>query len=576
MSTTSITNKSSTGGKNETQASQSVNNHKTEEEDNNVPEKLMWSNGETYEGTLFRGCLHGYGRYNWADDSTYEGMFYMDSKEGYGTLCFQNGSKFQGLFKDGEYYGPGVFSYPDHFQEVGIWKYNKLYRLCSCEIHQDFVREMLLVAQRISDFRKKEKLQITPTKGIDLLWEGGNSHVSEKQIPNCLKLSLMTQDENQPLSSEDLVGFNVSQVLKGCRRGFGKPGLVENSCKTFLLAASEGNIHRVRSLFLKNSIDVDIADNSGVTGLILSAVNGWDKVVHFLLDHGADINHLTDTNLTALSACLMLLYPQISILFPVESCRFFETSTPLLKQPKSSCSLVSHEDLQGYFSKECYPYVPHQTSANSFALKEEKYISREKLQNQSFSSLYLHKEESELSNEENVSVPKLQNQSSGNLHLLKEENKVSHEGNDAYVSENLFSKNTLSGNSISTSEEDIMSTSDGMSHNNQGSCKKEICNPSDATVASLGSPKLFNSSVITSSTKDEDVALHHSDERHFSKSGISQTLSTTSFPMISPENNDQNLNYEAYTNLKRSHSSTFSFNTSKVENMYMADEQILR
>lgn len=70
--------------------------------------KLVYSNGDVYEGYFKEGQLHGIGHFKTACYEYY-GPFRADRKEGKGTLLFAQGGKFEGWFERDQVHGYGEY-----------------------------------------------------------------------------------------------------------------------------------------------------------------------------------------------------------------------------------------------------------------------------------------------------------------------------------------------------------------------------------------------------------------------------------------------------------------------------------
>src|SRR5687767_8478753 len=62
-----------------------------------------------------------------------------------------------------------------------------------------------------------------------------------------------------------------------------------NDPDAVVTAAFEGELDVVRSLVL-GGINPNVANEHGDTAVMLASENGYDAIVEFLLDHGAEIN----------------------------------------------------------------------------------------------------------------------------------------------------------------------------------------------------------------------------------------------------------------------------------------------
>ncbi|XP_026739317.1 ankyrin repeat and MYND domain-containing protein 1-like [Trichoplusia ni] len=97
-----------------------------------------WTGAESqqsYDGSLLRDTMHGYGDYRWRyiDANhmafTYEGHYYNNRMHGYGTMSYPDGRVFKGLYYNDVRWGPGVESHACLRADVGLWRGTQLMRL---------------------------------------------------------------------------------------------------------------------------------------------------------------------------------------------------------------------------------------------------------------------------------------------------------------------------------------------------------------------------------------------------------------------------------------------------------------
>jgi hypothetical protein len=75
--------------------------------------KLIYSNGNIYEGSWNDGMHHGYGKYIYINGNIYEGNFENDKKHGYGKMIYSNGNIYEGYFNEDKMDGIGKMIYQD-------------------------------------------------------------------------------------------------------------------------------------------------------------------------------------------------------------------------------------------------------------------------------------------------------------------------------------------------------------------------------------------------------------------------------------------------------------------------------
>ncbi|MBL0088548.1 MAG: hypothetical protein IPP44_18560 [Ideonella sp.] len=73
--------------------------------------KIIFPNGEVYEGAVVRGTRHGVGEFNWLNGQRYRGDWVNDRPVGQGHLRFANGNIFEGAVLDGQPEGQGRMIY---------------------------------------------------------------------------------------------------------------------------------------------------------------------------------------------------------------------------------------------------------------------------------------------------------------------------------------------------------------------------------------------------------------------------------------------------------------------------------
>ena len=85
----------------------------------------IWPDGRRYEGEWRNGNLHGHGTYTWANGDRYDGQWRDDKRTGQGTYIWPDGTRYEGDFVDGKQTGHGIKTWPDGRRYEGEWRDDK-------------------------------------------------------------------------------------------------------------------------------------------------------------------------------------------------------------------------------------------------------------------------------------------------------------------------------------------------------------------------------------------------------------------------------------------------------------------
>ena len=84
--------------------------------------KLVWANGDAFDGTLVKGRRHGKGVFNWANGQRYSGDWVNDKPVGQASVQFSNGNQYEGGVNDGRPEGQGRMRYASGDVYTGQFK----------------------------------------------------------------------------------------------------------------------------------------------------------------------------------------------------------------------------------------------------------------------------------------------------------------------------------------------------------------------------------------------------------------------------------------------------------------------
>ncbi len=83
--------------------------------------KIVWSDGNRFDGTLVRGSKEGKGQFTWNNGQRYSGDWARDMPNGKGTIVFANGNRYTGDVKDGVPHGQGTTRFKGGDVYSGAW-----------------------------------------------------------------------------------------------------------------------------------------------------------------------------------------------------------------------------------------------------------------------------------------------------------------------------------------------------------------------------------------------------------------------------------------------------------------------
>ncbi|KAM6152751.1 ankyrin repeat and MYND domain-containing protein 1 [Erethizon dorsatum] len=360
--------------------------------------EFSWPTGEVYRGQFYHDHCHGLGTYVWPDGCCFTGTFYLSQREGYGSMNLKT-RLFQGLYKADVRFGPGVETYPDGSQDVGLWFREHLIKLAtktpgsfSVLSYPEYSAFLTRSRERIS-LSDQERVERGPPEGQDPFFYEYKRFLLNDDLMLPLEMQVYSTDYcHLPMTSsfrreldaqifiDDILPFvddgepwfitnetpllvkiqkqaykfrnkkahtswNMGAILEGDRSGFACSGPKEQISQEMILKAEEGNYDWIYGILKDNLAYADVADAKGYTVLAAAAVHCHNDIVSLLLDHGANVNKLTDEGLTPLNMCFLLYYPSGSFK-PNIAERTVPQENPkalLIPKPSPSCVEMNNE-----------------------------------------------------------------------------------------------------------------------------------------------------------------------------------------------------------------------------------------
>ncbi|UJR35015.1 hypothetical protein I4U23_027791 [Adineta vaga] len=313
------------------------------------PDETLPIEEYTYVGDIYDEKKHGKGILSYSDGRKYTGAFFADRRHGFGIFHTPNISEFKGLYCHDERFGPGILLYQKlQSADVGLWLSEDLIRLLYphpkliLDIHitekrtsNSFSSQTLSwysseeLLRTVTDFHfllhKKSPLRFFQQISTDktFLSRYVNEHsegMNEALLPKRKELDayLSSIDENV-LSTERITdisspnetyeqqrlynylnkfwplkqraSFPIDDIITNTRSSFPNPGPLENASLNLFELSYYGYEKEVR-----------------LTALHFATYQLHLNILNTLLDFGANVNQLSDENLTPLMISCLLYY----------------------------------------------------------------------------------------------------------------------------------------------------------------------------------------------------------------------------------------------------------------------------
>ncbi|KAF0301739.1 Ankyrin repeat and MYND domain-containing protein 1 [Amphibalanus amphitrite] len=294
-----------------------------------------------YTGQYLLENQHGRGVYLHPTGFKYMGYLFAGDAEFCGRALSPTGAEYQGMFYDGLPHGVGQVTYGGGLRrDVGLWWRGRLVRLlCPSPTAVSFERlltghyigwydrRVLHVQEQESPLESvlKELESGAPTadRPLDQLDRMTNLKLRDRRtaaFPSHRCGQLPTGGDSCP---QEVVPASVQELLRPERLSEVPPGRLQRASLLLLHASALNRPDVVRLLLRTVRISPNVADAAGVSALICAAMRGHTAAVNTLLDHGADVNQLTDCGLSALSLCLSLHHPDYSTRYHLDQLSVF-------------------------------------------------------------------------------------------------------------------------------------------------------------------------------------------------------------------------------------------------------------
>ncbi|CAF0925813.1 unnamed protein product [Didymodactylos carnosus] len=215
---------------------------------------------------------------------------------GQGIDIQSDGTRYEGMFRYGYKCGYGEVTYADGSQYGGIWHAGKL-----CIKQLDMTELLTMMKQQTNEMRKSTLFSNTLhlIKTLKYFVHGQITHYTHyTEESYMLKMFLETiVDEVLP----EYVNIFINDFV---------PYTKKYQWNILIIAARNGYYKVVKRLLQKFNVNIEIEASVDYDGLLVegasplwcAAASGYMNIVKLLMDHGAQVNHLTRNHSTPLMA----------------------------------------------------------------------------------------------------------------------------------------------------------------------------------------------------------------------------------------------------------------------------------